>query len=127
MEFAKDATTALHASFEWDDSEAGRLYRVQQARQLIRAFVYYEPRVGQKVRALVSVPSDRTNTGGYRRTQDVLAQPDWQAELVGEVAAKIRNLQQSYSYLRQLDPLWPRLDATVATFLAEMAVARQAG
>lgn len=127
VEFASDESTALHKAFEWDDTEAAREYRLMQARQVIRVFVKYEPRAARSVRALVSVPSDRANTGGYRRTEDVLSNPNWVGEMVAEVQAKIRNLQQSYSYLRQLDPLWPRLDACVSEFLVELSKQRQAG
>jgi hypothetical protein len=34
---AKDETHPLHGAFVWDDAEAARLYRLDQARRLINA------------------------------------------------------------------------------------------
>ncbi len=35
LEAAEEETSPLHAAFEWDESEAARLYRLTQARRLI--------------------------------------------------------------------------------------------
>lgn len=127
LDFASDKRTALHAEFLWDDTEAARLYRLDQARLVIRAYVTYEPRTARTVRGLVSVPSDRANTGGYRPVERVLESPLWTAELVAEVGAKVAALKAAYSYLSVLDGLWPRLEAEVRDYLAEMQAGRRAG
>jgi hypothetical protein len=36
IEAARDKTSPLHEYFEWNDTEAARLYRIEQARGLIR-------------------------------------------------------------------------------------------
>ncbi len=127
VEHAKKEDSPLHELFEWDDSEAAKLFRIQQARQTIRAFVRYEPRINRNVRGLVSLPTDRLNEGGYRETEKVVQRPEWVAELVSEVSAKVRGMKDSYSYLHQLDPLWPRLNAVVDQFVAELMTQRSAG
>ncbi len=127
VEHAKKEDSPLHELFEWDDSEAAKLFRVQQARQVIRAYVRYEPRTARKVRGLVSVPTDRVNEGGYRTTEAVANRPEWVQELVNEVAAKIHGMKHQYAFLPQLDPLWPRLNATVEAFIVEMQTQRSAG
>jgi hypothetical protein len=64
---ARDPSHPLHSRFEWDDTIAGRQYRLQQARELIRSvrIVYKEAdETGpeQSVRAYVSLAdeSDRS-------------------------------------------------------------------
>jgi hypothetical protein len=37
VDVAKDPSHPLHDAFEWDDTEAARQYRLEQARYLIRA------------------------------------------------------------------------------------------
>lgn len=118
VESAKVETSALHDEFTWDDAEAGVILREQEARQLIRVYVRYEPSIQRKTRAFISVPSDRANGDGYRRTQDVLNNPMLVAQMVDEVRKRIVSLSQSYNYLKFLDPLWPRMLSELETFLA---------
>lgn len=50
---AKSKTSPLHDQFEWDDSEAGKQWRLQQARELIRSVkieIQTETRVVSTVR-----------------------------------------------------------------------------
>ena len=119
VEFAADATSALHNEFTWDNEEAARKLREQQARQLIRVYIKFVPAAQRKTRAFISVPSDRANGDGYRRTEDVIANPMLMEQMVDEVRKRIASLSQSYSYLRFLDPLWPILQADLERFLVE--------
>lgn len=116
VEFAKDPATHAHAEFEWDDSEAGKLYRVQQARQLIRVYVRFEPRVNKEVRAMISVPSDRTTGGGYRRMSDVLDHAQYRIQVVEEALKKIQTLRDGFGYLPELVPLFDKIDEQIRQF-----------
>lgn len=121
LDFAERNTdSALYAEFEWNKEEAARRYRLSQARKIIRCYVYFEPQVTRRVRAYVSVPTDRVTTGGYRPMSQVLSNGALIQQLVDEVAQKIRSMRGSYAHLQCLDPLWSRLDQVVTDFLAEM-------
>ncbi len=127
VEAAKDASSPLHPLFEWDDSEAAKQFRIQQARQVVRAYIRFEPRTARNVRGLVSLPSDRCATGGYRTTEQILQNDEWVAQMVAEVAAKVRSLKGQYSYLSHLDPLWVRLNTVVEQFTSELLTKKSAG
>jgi hypothetical protein len=127
VEFARDRQTALHAAFEWNDKEAAVQHRLHQAGQLIRVYVQFEPMVQRKCRALISVPSDRAEGGGYRRTPQALANPVWLEEMLQSVRKRIESMRQSNSHLRQLDSLWPRLDAVIDGYLVELNTEQKAG
>ncbi len=116
---AEDPESPLHSDFEWDDSEAARKFREQEARTLIRAFITFEPRIQRNSRAYVSVPTDRTNGGGYRATGDVLANPDYVAQLTEEVRIRLRGLRTTYQHLKALDPLWTLIEGAAEEFLAK--------
>lgn len=120
VDFARDRKTALHREFTWDDREAARCHRLDQARQLIRVYVTYLPQVRRTVRAFVSVPTDRTGGLGYRRVAAAISNPDWHCQMVEEVANRVRSLRSSYAHLAALDGLWPRLDRVVQDYLAEI-------
>lgn len=123
---ARDKKNPLHTEFEWDNTKAADAYREQQARTIIRAVISYEPAIDRRARAYVSVPTDRIEGGGYRRTSDVLANPDYVSQLVEEVKNRISGFKSSYKHIEILDPLWSRIDDVVAMFLAERQRARMA-
>ena len=127
VDAARDEASVLHTLFEWDDSAAAEKYREDQARGLIRVHVKTVPALAREVRAHVSVPTDRLNGGGYRKVEDVLANSRWQDQIVEEVQKRIDSLSKSYSYLPQLDGLWPRLSAVVAEYREELNRPRAVG
>lgn len=116
---ARSKKSPLNPKFTWDDSEAGQKWREQEARNLIRVHVRYEPIVERKTRVYVSVPTDRTDGGGYRRTSEAIVR--YQDQLVDEVRKKLLNMRVPYEHLKVLDGLWPQIDAVVANFFAAIA------
>lgn len=86
VDAAKDPTSPLHCHFEWDDSEAARGFREQQARALIRSFkVTIQASQPVEVRAYVSLPSDRVLTGGYRTISEVMGSDFLRAQLANDI------------------------------------------
>lgn len=87
---AQDENSILHKHFEWDDSEAADQYRKQQARALIQRckiqMVESEP---LEIRAFVSLPTDRSNGGGYRLTSEVVGDDYRKAELLHDIRLTI--------------------------------------
>jgi hypothetical protein len=108
---AADETSALHPFFEWDDTEAAREYRLIQARGLIRMAVVVLPARNEPVRAFVSLSTDRSCGGGYRRTRDVLDDPELRAVMLQDALAELRLIQRKYSHLQELSALWQALEA----------------
>lgn len=127
VEHAKDPQSPLYGEFEWDDSEAAKQHRLTQARNLIRCYVKYDRASNRNVRAYVSVPSDRANGGGYRKSEQVAANPTLNAQFIEEITAKIKSMEETYSFCRFLDPLWSRLQATILQFVAEEQESAAAG
>jgi len=87
---AEDESSILHKHFEWDDSEAADLYRRQQARALIQKckiqLVESEPVM---IRAFVSLPTDRTNGGGYRLMSEVVTDDSMKEEMIRDIQLTI--------------------------------------
>lgn len=105
VEFASDPETALHGQFEWDDTEAARKYRIEQARAVIRLSVIVVGDAPEPVRAYVSLSSDREH-GGYRRMVDVLSRDDLAAQLLADAMAEIRSVLRKYETIAKLKPIW---------------------
>lgn len=114
VEFAAaNPESELHGRFEWNNEEAAAEYRIQQARQLIRAYVKFEPRVNRVVRGFLSVPTDRTNEGGYRTVENVLDNPVYRQQLVEQALNDLRGVRGRYSHLPELDPVFDAVDLAV--------------
>ena len=82
LEAAKDEDNILHRHFEWDDSEAAKQYRREQARSLIqKCKIVVLDSTPTQVRAFISLPSDRESGGGYRMVAHVMGDADMKEEL----------------------------------------------
>ncbi len=112
VEFASDPETALHEHFEWDDTEAGRLYREQQARQLIAVYVKSIPAHNEPIRAYVSLYVDRKRPGGgYRTIEDVMSNEELQAQLLAQAIGEYKHLEQKYRSLKALAPVFKAVNS----------------
>ena len=108
VEFAAAPATELHNHFKWDNDEAGHLYRLDQARGLIRAVVRIIPNGSGdpiKVRAYLSLPSDRFAGAGYRSIDDVAQDRDAAAEALTALMEDLERLRAKYVVYRSLMPV----------------------
>lgn len=108
--FARDPESALHACFDWEDSEAAEKWRLSQARAVIRLCVTVISEDVEPVRAFVSLPSDRTNGGGYRSTRDVVNDEIRRGELLADAMARLQSIKRKYVHLQALRPVWDAID-----------------
>lgn len=114
---AQNEDSILHKHFEWDDSEAADQYRRQQARALIQRckiqMVESEP---VEIRAFVSLPTDRSNGGGYRLTSEVVGDEYMKSELLHDIRLTISRWNKKLHLLdRDLSDLLVEVERRVAT------------
>jgi hypothetical protein len=100
--FATNPNTALHSAFEWDDTEAARKYRLQQARQLIRVIVEVSPHNTEPIRAFVALRSDRYEDGGYRHMPTLLKSRDGRKSILETALWELEAFQEKYKELKEL-------------------------
>ncbi len=117
----------LHRQLEWDDTVAAQEHRIFQARQLIRIVIHYAPEFKRRIRTLVSVPTDRTQGGGYRHVDDVLNHPSRRAALRQGALEELRRLPGRYGHLPELDPLMAAIVELVNSYDRQMNQNSSAG
>lgn len=106
VEAARPEESPLHDWFTWDDSEAARQWRLQQARQLIirvKVEVATGPNETVTVRGWSSLTPDReTDGGGYRETIRVMKSTDMRAQLLINAKAEMDRFVEKYNTLGEL-------------------------
>lgn len=110
---AQKASSPLHKQFTWEDTDAARKWRLQEARELIMRVTYLVPTNQEEpttLRYYASLASDRIAGGGYRAITDVLSQAEWRDELLRTALAELQNLQKRYKDLVELVPVFAALD-----------------
>ncbi len=120
VEAAKSQDSPLHSYFQWDDTEAAKLWRLQQARQLIRSMtiqLIHAPAIN--VRAFVSLPTDRDAGSGYRHISEVMSNDFMRKQLCAEIENQIKN------WCKRASALGLEIDAS--SFSALLAELQKAG
>jgi hypothetical protein len=111
VEFASDPSTDLHSRFTWDDTEAAREFRLEQARGVIRVSVTVIEESKVPLRAYVSLRDDRQRDGGgYRSTVAVLANATLREKMLDEALDDLKALRQKYDTLKELAPVFSAVD-----------------
>ena len=114
VDFAKNPTTALHGCFTWDDTEAARAWRLQQARQVVRVMVAVLPGGDPlKYRAYVSLKEDRYNNLGYRAMVDVMSDGRLREIMLVEAMAEMQVFMAKYENLNELAAIFAAMAAVV--------------
>lgn len=109
---ASNPDSALHSAFEWDNTEAARKYRLEQARQLIRVCVEYVPHIGQEVRAFVSLHTERYidgQEGGYRHMPTLLRTDRGRADVLETALWELEAIQRKYEAVKELADVFAAL------------------
>ncbi len=109
--FARNPRTRLHRCFCWDDTEAARLYRLEQARAVIRVHVAVFPQSDKRVRAWVSLLPDRLKRGGgYRSMASVLSDAARRKQMLADALAELSVLQAKYAGLTELAGVFTEIE-----------------
>ena len=96
---AEDPTSPLHPAFEWNDSEAARLHRLETARYLIRSIrvtvkiEQQEPRTVRVLTALKAAPAELR----YQRVEDIISDPLKRRAKLNEIRGELQSFKRRYA------------------------------
>lgn len=100
---AAPASSPLHSLFEWDDTEAAKQWRVEQARYVIRNVrfvVRREERPATQHIAFVSIREGKT--GGYANTIRVVSDEQLRQQMVDDAMTALEAWRERYGHLSEL-------------------------
>jgi hypothetical protein len=111
VERAKPRASILHQCFTWDDSKAGALYRLEEARGLIRRYsVVIEQQPPVTTRAYVSLKSVRLKGGGYTPIQRILSERELYEEMRQNALEELAVMQKRYGHIADLQGVFREAD-----------------
>ncbi len=99
---AKNKTSPLHNSFEWNDGEAAEQWRLHQARNLIRAQVIIIPGHSEPIRAFVSLTTDRKDNGGYIAIAKVMSEEDLMEQMIEDATNELQVFTKKFNMVKEL-------------------------
>lgn len=102
VEDARDPESPGHSHFEWRDDAAAEAWRVEQARKLIRTIrIEYKPTPRSEPRSVRAYWHDRSETVGYRRTEDIASDPIAKEVMLAEMAREWRAFKRRYEHMAE--------------------------
>jgi hypothetical protein len=93
---AQEETHPLHTVFTWDDTEAARLHRLNEARRVISTVRVVTPANSQPVKAFVSVRTPNKGRG-YIPLLDALSDEEIKVRVILEIKVAIESLERKYA------------------------------
>lgn len=130
---AARTASPLHDYFTWDETEAARRWRLEQAAGLIRrvrVVVQHGPQ--EPIRAFVSLSTDRrkpasegqaTATGGYRAIESVMSDAQLRAQLLSDALHEMRAFKNKYARLSELREVFAAMSAAIESVKFDKAPA----
>jgi len=97
---ARNAKHLLHRHFEWNDEVAGELYRLDQARTLIRAVQIVNEKDDSKTPAFISI-AEKAGVS-YRTLTDVLTNADLQAQALKQAERDLEAFEKRYRQFEEI-------------------------
>lgn len=111
VELAKNEASPLHEYFTWDDTEAARKWRLEEAKLLIRSYTVYNEELKIDVRALTSLDTDRNDGGGFRWTMEVIERPDLRQQLIETALRELNSVRDKYGHIKELVQIWEAIES----------------
>lgn len=124
LQEARPDAAPLHRAFEWDDGKAGELYRLNQARTLVRCVEISVAPNEPSQKGWVSVPkSSETRASAYHPVDVVINRPDLYVMAMQALTAKMNG---AIAAVQELQRAAESSDNPDADRLTRIAIAVQA-
>ena len=118
---AASQLSPMHGCFEWEDRHAAQLYRVTQARYLLRSIEVVIEREEQPLRsrAFVNVVQNRGEAKAervYVSIEYALTNDDWRAQVFNKAIAEIIGWRRRYRDYQELADIFLAVDTVLVGY-----------
>lgn len=105
---ASRTSSPLHPAFEWDDQKAGELYRLEQARYMVRSIRVVENEGGEPERVFYHVRTEKVD--GYVTKVTLMNDEDLRRAALDEAMKMLIAARARYRELDELSSVWTAID-----------------
>ena len=109
VEKAESESSELHKCFTWDDTEAAGLWRLKEAREVMRQLIVItrpdpeEPEEEKEpVQFRLLMKNDSSRSSGYKQTIVMVRDDDEYQKLLNQAYEELRVFKKKYSMLSEL-------------------------
>lgn len=104
VEAAQNPASPLHDCFEWDDAEAARKYRQQQARYLLSSILVVVKQAGGPTRYEITNVNVRTEDGvrAYVPTSSVVGNPSYREQVLTRALRDFDSWRARYAHVSKI-------------------------
>ena len=112
LEKAKDPDTELHKCFEWDDTKAAHLYRINTARKIIQSIVIVKDNSDKKEKptAIRAIVSKNEYNNKYEPVTLTVRNKDSYERLLAEALRELEMFKRKYSTIKELESIMESID-----------------
>jgi hypothetical protein len=116
VEKARPRSSPIHPAFDWRDESAAHLYRLEQARhlvrrlQIVRVETKHNPTLSNRAFYSVRTPDDRR---GYVPRSRILSDRDLTAQVIGNAKRELESFLKKYASVLTLSRALPHLNDAI--------------
>jgi len=109
---AKPKSSPIHDCFEWDNSKAARLYRLEQAKYLLRSVtITIQDTKGREI-AVRAFPNIETSEGNFYTTNAIIMDDlELSEKLETQVQRELLYLRRKGANLKRFSKIWRAVDS----------------
>lgn len=113
VELGKDPEKEIHKCFTWDDTEAAKKWRKEEARQITHHLRFRTvSQTPEQEPSRIFVKADETV--GYRSVEFVIKNDDEYHQLIARALGELRAFQKKYAFLSDREELIALINAVSA-------------
>lgn len=107
VDLARDEKSVIHNDFEWDDKIAGEKYRLHQAGDMIRSFVFEPKKADEAPTRVLQITTEKSV---YQPVKFFLKNEDEYQSLLKRAKAELESFRRRYSTLTELESVFNAID-----------------
>lgn len=107
VDLARDEKSVIHNDFEWDDKIAGEKYRLHQAGDMIRSFVFEPKKADESPTRVLQITTEKSV---YQPVKFFLKNEDEYQSLLKRAKAELESFRRRYSTLTELESVFNAID-----------------
>ena len=102
LKASKAKSSLLHDNFEWDDTTAGKKFRLHQARQMLNAITIQIDSTRTREFQNIIVETKAHKTRKYYQLDQILTNEDLKKRVLSQIVRQLRTMMKRYTTYKEV-------------------------